>query len=197
VEFSGGGLIAGGAIAGRLIASGNQIFAHDGEGRHQLGLGGRVDTMEGFGAGVVAKFAHTGQDRVGLLGKKQVPDAAVARVGPTLDEATGFELIEDPDEGDGLDIEDVRQASLVNAFDRGKKCQDLPLGSGEAEATGILLEALAKEACDVVQDETEGWGISRHRACCEGAYDRLVGIFFWFGKMKEPLPPAPELGGKG
>src|SRR5690606_37585374 len=81
--------------------------------------------------------------------------AAVRRVLPALDQAGGLHPVEMPAQGDGLDLHEVRETGLVRAFVAADIGHDLPLGAGEAERLGALVELAPHQAGDVVHKEAE------------------------------------------
>jgi hypothetical protein len=55
------------------------------------------------------------------------PDPAVGGVLPTLNQSATFELVEDAEERDRLNLQDLGEAALVNALVWGEEGQHLPL----------------------------------------------------------------------
>ena len=108
-----------------------------------------------FAAGGGAYRKNFAQQRMGLLGEMQQPDAAVLGMGAPLDELRLFQPVEDARQGDRLDFEDLGQAALLDALVARQMRQHRALRAREPEPARILLEALAHQAGHVVQQEAK------------------------------------------
>jgi hypothetical protein len=68
-----------------------------------------------------------------------------------LNHAGRLQAIEDAHEGDRLDIEQLGEPALLDAFVAAEICKHLPLRAGQTQPARPLLEALAHPARHVVE----------------------------------------------
>ncbi|MNN96968.1 hypothetical protein D3C81_2160370 [compost metagenome] len=73
-----------------------------------------------------------------------------------LDQATLLHFVEQAHQGDRLDLQQVGQAFLMNAFIEGQLGQHLPLRAGQVEVARALFEALAHQPRHIMHKETHG-----------------------------------------
>ena len=83
----------------------------------------------------------------------QAPDAAVLRVGPALHHAAGLQPVDQPGDGDRLDLQDLGQFLLRQARLALQPDQDAPLRAGHAVGAGPLVGIDAHQPGHVVQQE--------------------------------------------
>ena len=114
---------------------------------------GFIETRQGFGARRVADDAQQREARVRFGREIEQPGAPVVRVLATLDETTRLQLVENSHQRDGLHLQDVGEAGLVDPFILREMDQHLPLRSGKAEPNRALLEPPSHEPRDVVQEK--------------------------------------------
>ena len=96
----------------------------------------------------------------------QQPDPAVLGMLPSLDQAARLKLVENAHQADRLDFENVGQRRLMDALVLGEVHEHLPLRPCEAEPARTLLEALAHQACDIMDEKADAHGRRGHQSCC-------------------------------
>src|SRR5690242_13740010 len=116
--------------------------------------------------------------------------AAVARVGASLDPACGLEPIDQTAERHALDLEDIGEPALIDALMAMEMRQHLPLRAAQPQRDGALVEALAQESRDVVQEEAEA--MLRTRVHDTNMLSRLLisKLMFMTGKSLKIKQPA-------
>ena len=93
--------------------------------------------------------------RMGLPGEMQQPDAAILGMGAPLDQPRLLQPVEDAGQGDRLDSRISASAALLDALVARQMRQHLALRARQPKPARILLEALAHQARHVVQQEAE------------------------------------------
>jgi hypothetical protein len=116
---------------------------------------------QGFSPGHLADASDLLENRVGVGCQKQQPDSAVRRVLAPLDQPACLQLVENAHQRDGLDFQDIGEPALMDAFVLGQIGERLPLRTGQPEIARPLLETLAQQACNVMQEETQSWLVVR------------------------------------
>src|SRR5262249_28745576 len=97
------------------------------------------------------------------LGGVEQPRPAVARVEPPLDPAGLLHAVDEPPHRDVLDLEDLGEPALVDPLVTRQMDQQLPLRPAQIEAARALVELLAHQARDVMQQEAEApFGVVSH-----------------------------------
>jgi len=92
---------------------------------------------------------------VGRWAEVQPPDAAVLRVGAALHHAAGFQPVDQPRDGDRLDLEQFRQLLLGDAGLALQPEQDAPLRAGHAVRAGPLVGIDPEQPAQIVQQEQQ------------------------------------------
>ncbi len=83
-------------------------------------------------------------ERLCLCGDVQLPRAPVIRIAGALDQTGFFETVDDPAQGDRLEVEHVRELDLPKARRAGQLEQHLPLRARDPQAGGKTIERLAQ-----------------------------------------------------
>jgi hypothetical protein len=69
---------------------------------------------------------------------------------PSFDQPSVFQLVEDPDQSDRLDLEQLGEGGLVNALVLREIGDGLPLRTRQSAISCVLLESLSPEAGDLM-----------------------------------------------
>ena len=128
-----------------------------------LGVGLR-HAGQRLSAGDLSELSELDQFRARGRRQMQTPGPPVGRMRMPLDQPLGLELVDDAAERDRLDLQQLGQTALVDAFVLREVSQDLPLRPRQARAARVLLEAPLQQAGDLVQQKSERWRIERWRA---------------------------------
>src|SRR5258705_13869541 len=100
------------------------------------------------------------------------PYPPVGRMRMALYQRQRLELVDDAAKRDRLDLQQIGQAALVDAFVLRQVGQDLPLRTREAGAARVLLEAFPEQSRDVMQQKPKCRRI-RFQPIHKQAYDKL------------------------
>src|SRR4051794_18881070 len=146
----------------RRVAGGDEVRLHLRQGAGERLAIGFAHTGERLGAREVAELLHGDDELVRGGLQKKLPTPAVGRMIAALAQRGGLEPVDHTGERDRLDIEDVGERALLDALVAGEVGEHLPLRAGEPEVARILLEPLAQEPGDVVQQESKGDGKAGH-----------------------------------
>ena len=102
------------------------------------------------------------------------PYPPVGRMRMALYQRQCLELVDDAAKRDRLDLQQIGQAALVDAFVLRQIGQDLPLRTREAGSTRVLLEAFPEQSRDVMYQKPKGRRIRFHGSpFLKQAYDKL------------------------
>src|SRR5882762_9189064 len=107
------------------------------------------------------------------------PYPPVGRMRMALYQRQRLELVDDAAKRDRLDVQQLRQTALVDAFVLRQIGQHLPLRTRQAGAARVLLEASPEQSRDIVQQKPKCRGIRFHGGSIrKQAYDQLCLVFF-------------------
>lgn len=145
-------------------AGARQIASDDLEDAQQFFLIVRRQTGERFGARRLADLSHLLEHGIGGVMQEKAPGAPILWIRTPLDQASGLAAVNQADKGDGLDVHELRQRTLLNSLVALEHEDQLPLGAGQNQpaAARPLLEPLPHQAGGVVHEEAKG-GIGRQR----------------------------------
>src|SRR3569623_650940 len=119
----------------------------------------------------VGEGAELGDDRPGLGGQVDQPNAAVGWIATPLDQPGFLEPVDHAAERDRLDLEQVGEAALVEALMARQGRQRAPLRARHADQARALIEASPHQARNVANQEAEG--ITHRCAYNKHAYIKL------------------------
>src|SRR5215472_4999061 len=83
-----------------------------------------------LGSNFVREVEDAGEDRPGLVGQDEAAGTPVARLRLPLDPAVLLHAVDLPHQGHRLDLEQIREARLIDALVTSQIAQDLALRSG-------------------------------------------------------------------
>lgn len=104
----------------------------------------RVDTGKRFGEEFVGYATQFLDERLCRLGDLKPPGPPIGRVASTLDQPRFLQAVDDPAEGNRLDIEHVGKLDLPETWSAGQAEKHFPLRAGDAQAGGPAVERLAE-----------------------------------------------------
>ena len=120
--------------------------------RHRIERG-LVQAVGDQRAHLLALAVDLAQDRIGGGAEVQAPDAAVLGIRPALHHAAGFQPVDQPGDGDRLDLEDLGEFLLRQPRLALQPDQDAPLRPGHAVRAGPLVGVDAQQPGHVVQQK--------------------------------------------
>src|SRR5258707_7810464 len=91
------------------------------------------------------------------------PYPPVGQMRMALYQRQRLELVDDAAKRDRLDLQEIGQAALVDAFVLRQIGQDLPLRTREAGAARVLLKASPQQSRDVMQQKPKCRRVRVHR----------------------------------
>jgi len=101
-----------------------------------------------------------------------------------LDQPQRLQLVDDAAKRDRLDVQQVSQAALVDAFVSRQIGQNLPLRTRQPGVVRILLKASPQQSRDFVQQKSKGWCVQFHDdPINKQAYYKLCLVYFKTSKL--------------
>ena len=133
-----------------------QVFLHDRELRDHLfdALAASMPASA-LAIGLLAEFGEPLEQRPRRRRQKQALGAAVAGIGPALDQAAVAELVEQAGERDRLQVEHVGEFGLVEALGTLEPDQHGPLRPGDAELRRLVVGIGPQQTGYIVENEAE------------------------------------------
>src|SRR5437588_13005191 len=92
----------------------------------------------------------------------QEPDPPVGRIRTPLYQPEDLKLVDDAAKRDRLDFQQLRQATLVDAFMERQIRENLPLRARQVGAASVSLKAPLQQPGDFVQQKSKRRGILFH-----------------------------------
>src|SRR5260370_10719961 len=132
-----------------------KVGLHGGEDREQMVAVRLGHAFQSFATGGGAYRKNFAQQRMGLRGEMQQPNATVLGMGAPLDELRLLQPVEDAGQCDRLDFEDLGQSALLDALVAPPMRQHRALRARELQPARIRLEALAHQARHVMQEKAK------------------------------------------
>jgi len=113
----------------------------------------RINPAKRLGSHLVRYRAQLLDEGLRICGDVKPPCPAVGRIGCPLDEPGLLEPVDDPRQGDRLDVEHVGQLDLSQPRQAGQLEQHLPLRARDTEPHRSPVERLAQGVCSLAHLE--------------------------------------------
>src|SRR5882757_6318241 len=112
------------------------------------------------------------------------PHPAVGGIRMPLNQPERLKLVDDAAKGDRLDLQQLSQAALVDAFVLRQISEDLPLRARKTGAAGVLLKMSPEQPRNVMQQKPQSRRIRFHSGPIHKlAYDKPGIIYFKRGEL--------------
>ena len=90
-----------------------------------------------------------------LGGEEDLPGPPIGRVAATLDQASLFEPVDHPAQGDRLDLEQIGKSALIDPLMSAERYQRAPLRARHADQARALVEASPHQARYIADQEAK------------------------------------------
>jgi hypothetical protein len=111
---------------------------------------------KGLGPDLVREVQDAGEDRPCLVGQNEPPGPAITWLRAPLDPAVLFHAVDLAHQGHRLDLEQIGETCLVDAFVARKVAEHPALSPGQAEKQQrTLIEASPEKASHIVDEKSE------------------------------------------